>query len=116
GATQCGAGISKGQNLNFTLVYNNGSPAITAEDTTFASDAKQAGIIVTLVGKSFNFILQNYYDIAAPANINTGGTFNIGDFSDSKADSLIHNSVFGSDPQAVNKEAAYIAEVLPGLF
>ncbi len=139
GATQCGAGIPKGQKLNFTLVYNNGSPAITAEDTTFASDAKQAGVPVNLVGKSFNFILQNYYDIAAPANIdkwqaedfggfnealdpttntifNTGGTFNIGDFSDAKADSLIHNSVFGSDSSAVKTEAAYIAEVLPGLF
>jgi len=139
GATQCGAGIAKGDKLFFTLVYNNGSPAIKAEDTDFASQAKSAGIPVTLVGKSFNFILQNYYDVAAPANINkwkmedfggfstalfpttntifnTGGTFNIGDYSDPTADKLIHNSVFGSNATAVKTEASYLAENLPALF
>jgi len=139
GATQCGAGVKKGDKLTFTLVYNNGSPAITSEDTAFASDAKSAGIPIKLVGKSFNFILQNYYDVAAPANINkwavedfggftealypstntifnTGGTFNIGDYSDPTADKLIHASVFGSDPNAVKTEASYLAENLPALF
>jgi len=138
-SNECGAGIPKGQNLNFTLVYNNGSPAITAEDTAFASDAKSAGIDVTLVGKSFNFILSNYYDLAAPANINkwaaedfggfstslypttntifnTGGSFNIGDYSDPTADKLINASVFGSNEAAVKTEAAYIATDLPALF
>ncbi len=138
-ATLCGAGIPKGQKLTINLVYNNGSPAITAEDTTFASDAKQAGIPVNLTGKSFNFILQNYYDIAAPANINkwemedfggfstslypttnfifnTGGTFNIGEYSDPKADSLIHTSVFGPNASAVKAEAGDIATSLPALF
>jgi len=139
GATQCGAGIPKGTKLSFTLVYNNGSPSITAEDTAFASDAKSAGIPVTLVGKSFNFILQSYYDAAAPANINkwevedfggfsealfpttnsifnTGGTFNIGDYSDPTADKLINASVFGANASAVRTEAAYIAQNLPALF
>jgi peptide/nickel transport system substrate-binding protein len=138
-ATECGAGIPKGQTANFTLVYNNGSPAIEAEDTAFASDAKSAGIIVTLVGKSFNFILSNYYDLAAPANINkwqaedfggfstslypttntifnTGGSFNIGDYSDPTADRLINASVFGPNASAVKTEAAYIATDLPALF
>lgn len=139
GATQCGAGIPKGQTMAFTLVYNNGSPAITQEDTAFASAAKTAGVPVTLVGKSFNFILQNYYDLAAPANVNkwaaedfggfstslypttntifnTGGSFNIGDYSDPTADKLIHDSVFGPNASAVKVEAAYIAENLPALF
>jgi len=139
GSSQCGAGIQKGTKLFFTLVYNNGSPAITAEDTAFASDAKSAGIPVTLVGKSFNFILQNYYDAAAPANIdkwkmedfggfsealfpttntifNTGGTFNIGDYSDPTADKLINASVFGSSASAVKTEAGYLATNLPALF
>jgi peptide/nickel transport system substrate-binding protein len=139
GASQCGAGIPKGTKLFFTLVYNNGSPAITAEDTAFASDAKSAGIPVTLVGKTFNFILQNYYDAAAPANIdkwkmedfggfsealfpttntifNTGGTFNIGEYSDPTADKLINASVFGSSAAAVKTEAAYLATNLPALF
>jgi peptide/nickel transport system substrate-binding protein len=136
---ECGAGIPKGQNLNFTLVYNNGSPSITTEDTSFASDAKSAGIDVTLVGKSFNFILSNYYDLAAPANIdkwqaedfggfstslypttntifNTNGSFNIGDYSSPEANKLINNSVYGSNESAVKAEASYLAENLPALF
>jgi len=139
GAADCGAGIPKGATLAFTLVYNNGSPAITAEDTTFASDAKSAGVPVTLVGKSFNFILSNYYDLAAPANINkwaaedfggfstdlypttntifnTNGSFNIGDYSNPTADSLINTSVYGPNASAVKNEAAFIAENLPALF
>lgn len=139
GASQCGAGIPKGATMAFTLVYNNGSPAITAEDTAFASAAKSAGVPVTLVGKSFNFILSNYYDAAAPANINkwaaedfggfsisfypttntifnTGGSFNIGDYSNPQTDSLIHQSVFGPNASAVKSEAAFIATDLPALF
>ena len=138
-ATQCGAGIPKGATMAFSLVYNNESPAITSEDTAFSSAAKSIGVPITLVGKSFNFILSNYYDLAAPANenkwaaedfggfstslfpttntiFNTGGSFNIGDYSNAKADSLIHNSVFGANASAVKAEAAYIAEDLPGLF
>jgi len=139
GATQCGTGIPKGAQLAFTLVYNNGSPAITSEDTDFASQAKQAGIPVKLTGKTFNFILQNYYDVAAPANdnkwavedfggfsealypttntiFNTTGTFNIGGYSDPTADKLINDSVYGPNQSAVKTEAAYIAENLPALF
>jgi peptide/nickel transport system substrate-binding protein len=138
-ATDCGAGVPKGATMAFTLVFNNGSPAIQEEDTAFASDAKQAGVPVTLVGKSFNFILSNYYDLAAPANINkwqaedfggfstslypttnfifnTGGSFNIGDYSDPKADSLINTSVYGPNKASVKNEAAYIATDLPALF
>lgn len=139
GASQCGAGIPKGQTMAFTLIYNNGSPAITSEDTAFASAAKSAGVPVTLVGKSFNFILQNYYDAAAPANINkwaaedfggfsvslypttetifnTGGSFNIGDYSNPTTDKLINDSVFGPNASAVKTEAGFIAENLPALF
>ncbi|HVB43495.1 MAG TPA: ABC transporter substrate-binding protein [Streptosporangiaceae bacterium] len=138
-ANQCGAGIPKGATLAFTLVYNSGSPAIIQEDTAFASAAKSAGVQVSLVGKSFNFILSNYYNVAAPANINkwyiedfggfseslypttstifnTSGSFNIGSYSDPKADALINNSVFGPNASAVKTEASYIAENLPALF
>lgn len=139
GPKNCGAGIPKGTQLKFTLVYNNTSPAITAEDTAFASDAKSAGIPIALVGKSFNFILSNYYNVAVPANVNkwymedfggftqslypttntvfnTTGTFNIGSYSSPKADKLINASVFGGNPAAVKTEVGFLAEDLPGLF
>jgi peptide/nickel transport system substrate-binding protein len=139
GASNCGDNIPKGQTMAFTLVYNNGSPAITSEDTAFASAAKSIGVPITLVGKSFNFILQNYYNVAAPANVNkwnaedfggfsnsfypttntifnTQGTFNIGSYSDPTANSLINTSVFGPNASAVKTEAAYLAVHLPALF
>jgi len=139
GAKDCGAGIPKGTPLSFNLIYNNGSPPITSEDTAFASDAKSAGIQVSLTGKSFNYILSNYYNVAAPANenkwamedfggftqslypttntvFNTTGTFNIGSYSSPEADKLINASVFGGNPNAVKTEAAYLASNLPGLF
>jgi peptide/nickel transport system substrate-binding protein len=138
-STECGAGIPSGTKLTFTLVYNNGSPPITQEDTAFASDAKSAGIPITLVGKSFNYILQNYYNVAVPANkdkwymedfggftqslypttntvFNTSGTYNIGSYSSSEANSLILKSVYGANPTAVKNEASYLTENLPALF
>jgi peptide/nickel transport system substrate-binding protein len=138
-AADCGAGIPAGTKLAFTLVFNNGSPSATAEDTAFASDAKSAGIPVSLVGKSFNFILANYYNVAAPANknkwyvedfggftqslypttntiFNTPGSYNIGSYSDPTADSLINASVFGANATAVKAEASYLTENLPALF
>jgi peptide/nickel transport system substrate-binding protein len=139
GSTQCGAGIPKGTKLAFTLQFNSDSPAIKAETTAFASDAKSAGVPVGLSGHTFNYILQNFYDAAAPANVdkwamedfggfnealfpttntifNTGGTFNIGDYSDPTADKLINASVTGSSASAVKTEAAYLATNLPALF
>ncbi|HXP20453.1 MAG TPA: ABC transporter substrate-binding protein [Streptosporangiaceae bacterium] len=139
GAANCGAGIPKGTPLSFTLVYNNGSPAITSEDTAYASDAKQAGIPVTLVGKTFNFILSNYYNLAAPHNknkwwiedfggftqslypttnsiFNTTGSYNIGSYSSAKANALINASVFGGNPNAVKTEASFLTQDVPALF
>jgi peptide/nickel transport system substrate-binding protein len=138
-AADCGAGIPKGTALSFTLVYNNGSPAITSEDTSFASDAKQADIPVTLVGKTFNFILSNYYNLAAPHNVdkwwmedfggftqsldpttnsifNTTGSYNIGSYSSAQANTLINASVFSSNPSAVKNEASFLTQNLPALF
>jgi peptide/nickel transport system substrate-binding protein len=139
GAADCGAGIPKGTPLSFNLIYNNASPAITAEDTAYVSDAKAVGINITLIGKTFNYILQNYYNLAAPQNenkwamedfggftqslypttnsvFNTTGTFNIGSYSSTEANTLINASVYGGNPSAVKNEASYLAENLPALF
>ncbi|HEY2506003.1 MAG TPA: ABC transporter substrate-binding protein [Streptosporangiaceae bacterium] len=138
-SSKCGTGIPTGTQLKIQLVYNSGSPAITAEDTAFASDAKSAGIPVSLIGKTFTFMISNYDDPAAPSNVskwemedfggfseatyptteeifNTTGSFNIGGYHSTKADSLINDSINASNPTAVKNEAAYIAENLPALF
>jgi len=138
-ATDCGAGIPAGTKLTINLLYNSGSPPITSEDTAFASAAKSAGIPVTLKGETFTTLISDYDDPAAPANdnkwemedfggfseslypttediFNSTGSFDIGGYSSSQADSLINDSVYASNPTAVKNEAAYLAVNLPALF
>jgi peptide/nickel transport system substrate-binding protein len=139
GANQCGDGIPAGTPLSFNIVYAN-SPAVVGQQVeALQSAAKQVGITITTVPKTFNFIVENYGVPEAPANnnqwavedfggftegiypttnnlFNTKGSFNQGGFSDPQLDQLINNSVNGTDPQAVQKEAAYITQNLPAIF
>jgi peptide/nickel transport system substrate-binding protein len=139
GATQCGAGIPKGANLNFTDFYTNDPPPAQLETTALASAAKQIGININPVAKTFNFIIQNYDDPSAPNNdnkwqvedfggfssniypttdeiFNTGGSFNEGGYSDPQADKLIKASKFSNSPTAVQAEASYLTQHLPAIF
>ena len=141
GANQCGAGIPAGTKLAFNLIYST-SPAIIGQQVTdLASQAKKAGINIKLQTSNFNFMISNYNNPspAGKKNINkwamedfggfseniypttnevfnTGGSFNIGSYSDPKADQLIKASTFGSNPNAVTEEASYLTQQQPGLF
>ena len=123
------AGIPAGTKLAFNLIYNAASP-ITQEVEDLASNAKAVGINITLSASNFDFMIQNYIDPAAQANIdkwamedfggsistypttfglfNTGGSGQIGDYSDPKADELINASISSTDPAAVTKELSYL--------
>ena len=84
-------------------------------------------------------MIQNYNDAASPANankwamedfggetnstyptqfgfLNTGGSGQIGDYSNPQADSLINSSVTGSDPAAVTAEASFFTSQVPVLW
>jgi peptide/nickel transport system substrate-binding protein len=139
GATECGAGIPAGTKLAWNLIYNT-SPAIIGEQITdLVSQAKKAGIAITLKSDNFNHMIATYYDEANPSAIdqwamedfggfsiatyptmneifNTGGTFNIGEYSSSQADALIHASVTSSNPDAVKAEASFLTQNQPSLF
>jgi peptide/nickel transport system substrate-binding protein len=138
GAGECGAGIPAGTKLSFNLIYNAASP-ITQEVEDLASNAKAAGITISLSASNFDFMIQNYIDPAAPANINkwamedfggesfstyptsfglfnTGGSGQIGDFSDPKADSLINDSISSPNTSAVTNELSYLDTVEPVLW
>ncbi len=144
GPNQCGAGIPAGTPLSFTWYTQTAAagPYVPLTDETVTSEAKQAaGIDVKLIQKTFDYIATNlndpdpsvakyintwgvenfsgYADQAYPTQnsiFNSTGSFNSGAFVDSKMDQLINNSVFGSDPNAVTKEASYESTVLPALF
>jgi len=138
GPGECGAGIPAGTKMAFNLIYNAASP-ITQEVESLASNAKGAGIAIALSASNFDFMIQNYIDPASPANINkwamedfggesystyptsfgifnTGGSGQIGDYSDPKADSLINASISSSDPAAVTNELSYLDTTLPVLW
>jgi peptide/nickel transport system substrate-binding protein len=134
----CGAGVPAGAKLSFNLIYNT-TPPIPQQVEDLASNAKAAGIEISLSGSNFNYMIANYNDAAAPANankwaaedfggetnstyptqfgfLNTGGSGQIGDFSNPTADGLINSSVSGSNPNAVTSEASYFTTNLPVLW
>jgi peptide/nickel transport system substrate-binding protein len=141
GANQCGPGIPAGTKLSFNLIYNTSPAVIGQQVTTLASQAKKAGINIKLQTSNFNFMISNYNNPAPTGKkninkwamedfggfsegiypttnevFNTKGSFNIGSYSDPKADQLIEASTFGSSTSAVTEEASYLTQQMPGLF
>ncbi len=135
----CGAGIPQGAKLDVSWFYTNNPPIAGLESQALASSAAQVGIKINVTAKTFNYLIQNYDNPSAKSNINkwdvndfggftqsvypstntifnTPGTYNIGSYSDPKADSLINASVFGGDPNAVKAEAGYLTSQVPALF
>jgi peptide/nickel transport system substrate-binding protein len=137
--TECGAGIPAGTKLAWNYIYSTSPALIGNQATDFVSKAKEAGINVTLSSSNFNYMITNYIDPAAPANINkwammdfggetdvpyattfglfnTGGTNQIGDYSNPEADKLINESISGGDPAAVKNEASFLTTDQPVQF
>jgi peptide/nickel transport system substrate-binding protein len=143
-ASECGAGIPKGTPIAF--VWANQPEAVSTtgalEAEVVASEAKTAaGIDINLQTKSFNFLVSNYNDQnpaaakytsdwgvnnygglftdyypTAEGVWNTGAGFNLGDFDDPMATSLMNQSVHSGNPNAIKVEARYIQTHLPVFF
>ena len=134
----CGAGIPAGTNLAFNLIYNT-PPPIPGQVEDLASNAKAAGIEIALSGSNFNFMISNYNDAASTADeskwamedfggetdstyptqfgfLNTGGSGQIGDYSNPQADSLINASISGTNPAAVENELSFLDTNEPVLW
>jgi peptide/nickel transport system substrate-binding protein len=139
GAGQCGAGIPAGTKLAFSFVYNSGEAIIGGQAADLAAQASKAGIHITLRSSNFNYMISNYIDPADPANenkwavmdfggetaaaypttfglFNTGGSGQVGDYSNPVADALIRASVSGSNPAAARNEASFLTANQPVLF
>jgi peptide/nickel transport system substrate-binding protein len=138
GQGECGAGIPAGAKLAFNLIYNTTPPTPQLVED-LASNAKAAGIEIALSGSNFNFIIENYNDAASPSNankwamvdfggetdstyatqfgfLNTGGSGQIGNYSNPQADALINASTSGTDPAAVTAEASFFTTQVPVLW
>jgi peptide/nickel transport system substrate-binding protein len=141
GAADCGAGIPAGTPLAWNLIYETTPVSIGEQITALASEAKMAGIEITLVSSNFNYIVTNYDD-QTPAGktdiskwamadfggfadntypttfgmFNCAGSSNFGGYCSLQADKLIDASVSSTNPSAVTSEAAYLTTQQPGLF
>ncbi|MCM2392067.1 ABC transporter substrate-binding protein [Streptomyces albipurpureus] len=140
GAGQCGAGIPKGQTIDFPLASANTPAFVGARDIAFASAAKKLGVKVTIVSKSLNYLYTNYGNSFAPANkdkwatqdygplylaagypssntvFNKGGSFNLGGYQNAEVDKLINGSTFGADSKVLSAEVTSLSKDLPVLF
>ena len=139
GAGECGAGIPAGQKLEWNLIWNTSPSVIGEQVQDWASQAKTVGITMNLSSSNFNYMTTNYNDPSSPKTINkwamqdfggetnstypttfslfnTGGSNQIGDYSNPTADKLINDSITSSDPAAVKSEAQCLTTDQPSMF
>jgi peptide/nickel transport system substrate-binding protein len=139
---KCGAGVTAGTKLSFTMDYATGVTYFQQEISIYKSDLSQAGIQVTLVPQSFNTIIGesqpckptaaackwqglffggwNYngpgFEPTGEPLYQTGATSNAGSYSNSQMDSLINQTHTSSSLSVFQQYATYTAQQLPAVI
>jgi peptide/nickel transport system substrate-binding protein len=142
GPTDCGAGITAGEQLAFVLIYSSGSDTFDQQNADIQATEALAGIKVTLKPEPFNTInsttgycnakshpnstcswqLQDYgynpysLDPSGAGMFNTDAVGNYGGYSSPKLDALINATEYGSSPSAFFAYEDYAAQQLPYLW
>jgi len=143
GAGECGAGIKKGQALNFALPYATGTSWITSEMTQLQSNAASIGIKLNLEPKPFaqvtalaggncvaaklpcNWDMANWgggwsfspdYDPTGEQLFQTGVVANSGGYSNNTNDSLIRQTLTNSNLQDMYSWEDYLSTQLPVIW
>jgi peptide/nickel transport system substrate-binding protein len=142
GPTDCGAGIKAGQQLAFTYAYPSGIASVDQQEAAIQSWEEQAGIKFNLKTAPFNSLIgtigtctqashpastcgwelfnEGYQPYAlyptGNQNFNTGGTYNLGGYSNPEMDTLINETDYGSNPATFLQYENYAAEQLPQLW
>jgi peptide/nickel transport system substrate-binding protein len=141
-ATECGAGITKGEPLSFQLLYSAGSTTGDEEEAAIQSSEEQAGVKLTLKSEPFStlasvvgvcdakshpasscgwqlvdFGYDPYYLYPSGNSIfNTDGVNNQGGYSSAEEDTLINKTEYGGSAQAFYSYEDYTARQLPWLW
>jgi peptide/nickel transport system substrate-binding protein len=141
GATQCGAGIKAGQPLEFEVLYGSGTDTTDEENAAIQSSEKQAGIKLDLKAEPFNTLVGTVGECTAKSHAQdcgwqivefgydefslypadngvfaTGGSSNLGGWSDPKTDSLITATLQSGGTTAFYQYEDYVARQLPFLW
>ena len=140
--SQCGAGITAGTKLAFTMDYASGVSYLQQEVATLRADMKEAGIQLNLAAQSLAAVTGESRPCAptAPAckwqalsfggrNFNgpgfeptgeplfqTGATSNAGGYSNSQEDNLISLTHTSDSLTVFQQYATYTAQQLPGVI
>jgi peptide/nickel transport system substrate-binding protein len=139
---KCGAGVTAGTKLSFTMDYATGVTYFQQEISIYKSDMGEGGIQVNLVPQSFNTIISESQPCKPTAavckwqalffggwNYNgpgfeptgeplyaTGATSNAGSYSDPQMDNLINQTHTSSSLSVFQQYATYTADQLPAVI
>jgi peptide/nickel transport system substrate-binding protein len=142
GASDCGAGVTAGEKLQFQLLYSSGSAYIDQQNAAIQTSEALAGIHIVLKAEPFNTLvattgtcnaashpnatcswqLQNFgwqpyaLDPTGAGLFNTDAIDNYGGYSTPEMDQLINQTEYGSNPSAFFAYENYAAEQLPWLW
>jgi peptide/nickel transport system substrate-binding protein len=143
GATDCGAGVKKGQQLSFQLSYSSGTDTTDQMMAAVQSSEAQAGIKINLKSVPFDTLTStvgvctasshpastcgwqlvyfgyNPYGLypASQGIFDSGGNYNNGGYTSPKEDQLIHATEYGPvSTQTFYQYEDYTAEQLPQLW
>jgi peptide/nickel transport system substrate-binding protein len=142
GPGDCGAGITAGEQLAFTMLFASGSDDFDEQNADIQTTEALGGIKITLKGEPFNTLvattgtcnaqshptsicnwqLQQYgydpysLDPSGAGLWNTDGVSNYGGYSSPEMDSLINQTEYGSSSSAFFAYENYAAQQLPVLY
>ncbi len=135
GASQCGAGITKGYTLHFKIIWASGSPSLNDTFSAEIADWASIGIVFTHSTGTFNTVIADCTSAKQPYELcswgagwiyapdyypsgetlfTTHGGFNPGGYSDNTMNSLINATTFGT--AKLTQYANYAAQQLPVLY
>ncbi|HEV2427254.1 MAG TPA: ABC transporter substrate-binding protein, partial [Acidimicrobiales bacterium] len=133
-SNECGAGITKGYQLNFSIVWASGTPALDQTFNAEISDWKSIGINFSHSTATFNNVIADcnsgagfelcswgggwvyapdYYPSGETLFTATGG-FTPGSYANAHMTTLVNTTTFGT--ASLSQYATYAAQQLPVLY
>jgi peptide/nickel transport system substrate-binding protein len=138
---KCGAGISAGTQLKFSIDYSTGQTEYDNEMATYKSDASQAGVQITTVGQSFDTVIGEStpcapgpkcdwdalmyggwvfngpgFEPTGESLFATGSESNSGSYSDPAVDTLVNGTHTSNSLSVFHQYATYTAQQAPYIW
>jgi peptide/nickel transport system substrate-binding protein len=145
GKGECGAGITSGKPLTFSLVYATGSTSLASEMNDLGAQAKKVGITINLISRTASSVSSEatpctpkqaactwqaanwnsgwvYADPYLPTGevlFSAGASTNFGSYSNPEASTLINDTISApaaQETKLLSEYANYMAKQLPVIY